>query len=64
MVIINYLGQKLHSWQYKTSHGLEDKTVLTIGIGNSAIDMAVEVGRVARQVFINTIFYLRPYLLL
>lgn len=52
---MNCIGQKLHSWQYKTTHGLEDKTVLIVGIGNSAGDMAVEVGRVARQVSINII---------
>ncbi|CAF4010515.1 unnamed protein product [Rotaria sp. Silwood2] len=42
-------SEKLHSWQYKTSHGYEDKTVLIIGIGSSADDMAVELGHVAKQ---------------
>ncbi|CAF5175829.1 unnamed protein product, partial [Rotaria sp. Silwood1] len=46
--------EKLHSWQYKTSHGLEDKTVLIIGIGSSAGDMAVELGHVAKQVYLST----------
>jgi cation diffusion facilitator CzcD-associated flavoprotein CzcO len=50
--IINYSGEKLHSWQYKTPHGLEDKIVLIIGIGSSAGDMAVELGRAAKQVLI------------
>lgn len=44
------LGQKLHSWQYKTPHGFEDKTVLVVGIGNSGADMVVELGRFAKQV--------------
>lgn len=40
----------MHSWQYKTPHQFENKNVLVIGIGNSAIDMAVELGRCAKQV--------------
>ncbi|CAF3764421.1 unnamed protein product, partial [Rotaria sordida] len=46
--------QKLHSWQYKTSHGFEDKNVLVIGIGNSGGDLVVELGRVAKQVYLST----------
>lgn len=45
----------MHSWQYKTPHDLEDKIVLIVGIGSSAGDMAVELGRVAKQVFIMAI---------
>ncbi|CAF2384431.1 unnamed protein product [Rotaria sp. Silwood2] len=41
-------------WQYKTSHGFEDKNVLIIGIGNSGGDLAVELGRVAKQVYLST----------
>jgi dimethylaniline monooxygenase (N-oxide forming) len=48
----HFKGQKLHSWQYKTPHGFEDKTVLVIGIGNSGGDMVVELGRFAKQVLI------------
>jgi cation diffusion facilitator CzcD-associated flavoprotein CzcO len=44
------LGQKLHSWQYKTHRDFEDKTILIVGLGNSAGDMAVELGRLAKQV--------------
>ena len=51
-----YLGRKLHSWQYKSPHGFEDKVVLVIGIGNSAGDMVVELGRFAKQVE-NLILY-------
>ncbi|CAF4675223.1 unnamed protein product, partial [Rotaria sp. Silwood2] len=49
--------EKLHSWQYKTYHGYEDKTVLIIGIGSSADDMAVELGHVAKQVLIMIFFF-------
>ncbi|CAF3374545.1 unnamed protein product [Rotaria sp. Silwood1] len=47
-------GRKIHSWQYKTSHGFEDKNVLVIGIGNSGGDLVVELGRVAKQVYLST----------
>lgn len=46
----NFKGEKLHSWQYKTPRGFEDKVVLVIGIGNSGGDMIVELGRTAKQV--------------
>lgn len=46
----HFKGEKLHSWQYKTSRGFEDKTVLVVGIGNSGGDMIVELGRTAKQV--------------
>jgi dimethylaniline monooxygenase (N-oxide forming) len=45
-----FKGRKLHSWQYKTPQGFEDKTVLVVGIGNSGGDMVVELGRIAKQV--------------
>ncbi|CAF1321824.1 unnamed protein product, partial [Rotaria sordida] len=49
-----FKGEKLHSWQYKTPHGFEDKKVLIIGIGSSAGDMAVELGHIAKQVYVST----------
>ncbi|CAF1031624.1 unnamed protein product [Adineta ricciae] len=50
----NFKGTKLHSWQYKTPHGFEDKVVVIIGIGNSGGDMVVELGRFAKQVYLST----------
>lgn len=50
------LGRKLHSWEYKTSHGFEDKNVLVIGLGNSGGDLAVELGRASKQVYTSTLF--------
>ncbi|CAF3397574.1 unnamed protein product [Rotaria sp. Silwood1] len=40
--------------QELTSHGFEDKNVLVIGIGNSGGDLVVELGRVAKQVYLST----------
>ncbi|UJR36615.1 hypothetical protein I4U23_029335, partial [Adineta vaga] len=50
----HFKGRKLHSWEYKTPHGFEDKTVLIVGIGNSGGDMVVELGRFAKQVYLST----------
>ncbi len=54
---INYSGQKLHSWQYKTPHDVQNKIVRIIGIGNSGGEMAVEVGRVAKQISIRIFLF-------
>ena len=50
MIDLDYAGRKLHSWQYKTPQGFEDKTVLVVGVGNSGGDMVVDLARVAKQV--------------
>lgn len=41
-------------WQYKTPLSFENKTVLVMGIENSGGDMAVELGRIAKQVYLST----------
>lgn len=43
----DFTGEQIHSHDYKTSEILEGKTVLILGIGNSATDIAVESSRVA-----------------
>ena len=42
-----FTGEQIHSHDYKTPEILEGKTVLILGIGNSATDIAVESSRVA-----------------
>ena len=56
LLTLDCLGKKLHSWEYKTPHSFENQHVLIVGIGNSALDMAVELGRSASQVRITIIF--------
>ncbi len=47
-------GQTLHAHDYKTFEGLEGKKVLIVGIGNSGVDIASEVCRVAERTYLST----------
>ncbi|XP_074858694.1 dimethylaniline monooxygenase [N-oxide-forming] 2-like isoform X2 [Carettochelys insculpta] len=49
-----FRGQYLHSWEYKDSASFKGKRVLVLGVGNSGGDIAVEISRVAAQVFLST----------
>lgn len=44
----------LHSHDYRTPHFLTDRRVLVVGIGNSAVDIACEVCRVASRTTLST----------
>ncbi|KAK6731298.1 hypothetical protein RB195_007645 [Necator americanus] len=50
----NFKGRILHSHDYKEPNGYEDKRVVAVGIGNSGADIAVELSRVAEQVYLST----------
>ncbi|XP_063282226.1 flavin-containing monooxygenase 5-like [Pelobates fuscus] len=52
--IENFKGQYFHSRDYKTSYPFKDKRVIVIGVGNTGVDLAVELGTVAKQVFLST----------
>ncbi|CAD5205596.1 unnamed protein product [Bursaphelenchus okinawaensis] len=47
-------GRMIHSHSYKKPTGYDDKNVLVVGIGNSAVDVACELSRIAKQVTIST----------
>ncbi|RWS20600.1 dimethylaniline monooxygenase [N-oxide-forming] 5-like protein [Leptotrombidium deliense] len=47
-------GTIMHSHEYKTWHGFEDKNVVVVGAGSSGGDIATEVSRVAEQVYLST----------
>ncbi|KAG0410167.1 hypothetical protein HPB47_012705, partial [Ixodes persulcatus] len=49
-----FRGRVLHSQEYRTPRGFEDRRVLVVGVGNSAGDLAVELASVARQVWLST----------
>ncbi|KAK3602203.1 hypothetical protein CHS0354_004721 [Potamilus streckersoni] len=49
-----FKGKVIHSHDYKDSRGYEGKRIVIIGIGNSGGDAAVELSRVASQVFLST----------
>ncbi|OCT85450.1 flavin containing dimethylaniline monoxygenase 5 gene 1 L homeolog isoform X1 [Xenopus laevis] len=52
--IETFKGLYMHSRDYKSPEGFQNKRVLVIGIGNSGGDIAVELSRIAKQVFLST----------
>lgn len=49
-----FTGEVLHSHHYKTPEAFDGKNVLIVGIGNSACDIAVDLSRLARTVYLST----------
>ena len=52
-----FKGQIFHSHQYKdpfSPYNLVDKRVLVVGIGNSGVDIANELSRCSKQVYLST----------
>ncbi len=47
-------GAVIHSHDYRTADPFKDKHVLVVGIGNSAVDIAVDVCRQARSTTLST----------
>ncbi|XP_009460788.1 PREDICTED: dimethylaniline monooxygenase [N-oxide-forming] 5-like [Nipponia nippon] len=52
--IEKFKGRYLHSRDYKDAQDFTDKRVVVIGIGNSGLDLAVEISQTAKQVFLST----------
>lgn len=48
----SYEGEQMHAHHYREPDVLEGKRVLVLGIGNSAVDIAVESSRIAEKTFI------------
>ena len=48
--IENFKGSIVHTHDYRSHVGYENKKVVVVGIGNSGGDVAVELSRVASQV--------------
>jgi cation diffusion facilitator CzcD-associated flavoprotein CzcO len=47
-------GTQMHAHYYVDNHDFRDKNVLVVGIGNSAMDIAVESSFVARNTFLSS----------
>lgn len=47
-------GQAIHSHHYRTVEPFKDKRVLIVGIGNSAVDIAVDVCKSAKSTLLST----------
>ncbi|XP_015682354.1 dimethylaniline monooxygenase [N-oxide-forming] 5 [Protobothrops mucrosquamatus] len=52
--IQTFKGHYLHSRDYKSPDAFTGKRVVVIGIGNSGVDLAVEISHTAQQVFLST----------
>ncbi len=50
----SFTGRSFHSHEYETFEGFQGKRALIVGIGNSAVDIACEVCRVAEKTFLST----------
>uniref|UniRef100_A0A0A9ZEH6 Flavin-containing monooxygenase n=1 Tax=Crotalus horridus TaxID=35024 RepID=A0A0A9ZEH6_CROHD len=49
-----FKGHYLHSRDYKSPDAFTGKRVVVIGVGNSGVDLAVEISHTAQQVFLST----------
>uniref|UniRef100_A0A915EFB0 Flavin-containing monooxygenase n=1 Tax=Ditylenchus dipsaci TaxID=166011 RepID=A0A915EFB0_9BILA len=49
-----FQGKIIHSHSYKDHVGYEDTTNVVVGMGNSAVDVAVELSRIGKQVYLST----------
>ncbi|TMS20645.1 Dimethylaniline monooxygenase [N-oxide-forming] 5 [Larimichthys crocea] len=52
--IDTFKGKYFHSRDYKTPEEWRNKKAVVIGIGNSGIDIAVELSRVTKQLYLST----------
>ncbi|XP_007444528.2 dimethylaniline monooxygenase [N-oxide-forming] 5-like, partial [Python bivittatus] len=52
--ITTFKGRYLHSHDYKSPDEFTGKRVIVVGIGNSGVDLAVEISHTAQQVFLST----------
>ncbi|MET0971256.1 MAG: FAD-dependent oxidoreductase [Tardiphaga sp.] len=50
----SFNGTAIHSSQYRTAQPFEDKNVLVVGFGNSAVDIAVDLCKRAKHVTLST----------
>ncbi|KAK0395937.1 hypothetical protein QR680_001497 [Steinernema hermaphroditum] len=49
-----FQGRIMHSSEYRSSDAFKDKTVVIVGLGNSAVDCAVDLSNVAKKVYLST----------
>lgn len=50
----SFAGDEIHSHHYRTASPFEGKRVMVVGLGNSAVDIAVDLARRTRHVFVST----------
>ncbi|KAE9549177.1 hypothetical protein FO519_007609 [Halicephalobus sp. NKZ332] len=52
--IENFKGKCLHAHEYTDYKGFEGKNIFIVGIGNSALDIAVELAKISKSVTVST----------
>ncbi|XP_058392919.1 flavin-containing monooxygenase 5-like [Diceros bicornis minor] len=52
--IKRFKGQYIHSREYKSPEKFRGKKIVVVGLGNSGVDLAIELSHVAAQVFLST----------
>ncbi|KAM4812182.1 flavin-containing monooxygenase 5-like [Urocitellus parryii] len=52
--IEKFKGRYFHSREYKSPEDFSGQRIVVVGMGNSGVDIAVELSRVAKQVFLST----------
>ena len=58
-----FKGRMIHAQQYRDYVGFENKDVFIIGIGNSSMDIAVELAKVSKSVCFSTILVIQKTLI-
>ncbi|KAK6057290.1 Flavin-binding monooxygenase-like protein, partial [Cooperia oncophora] len=54
LYVDKFKGRIMHAHDYTDPKGFEDKNVFLLGIGNSALDIAVDLAKIAKSVTIST----------
>lgn len=40
----------MHAWSYRNADGFKEKDIFLLGIGNSSLDIAVDLAKIAKSV--------------
>ncbi|KAM6454735.1 flavin-containing monooxygenase 5-like isoform 2-T3 [Liasis olivaceus] len=49
-----FKGKIIHSWTYKNPEKFKDQRILIIGLGNSGVEIAIDLSHIAKQIFLST----------
>ncbi|KAK9403829.1 dimethylaniline monooxygenase [Crotalus adamanteus] len=49
-----FKGKIIHSWAYKNFEKYQDQRILIVGLGNSGVEIAIDLSHITKQVFLST----------